>query len=75
MKIIAVVDEQDQAVPARIVDSTICQVIPEVSEEEKEAHLETSFPWFHVRDDIVDFETPNSRWFLAGRSIAKYECR
>jgi hypothetical protein len=37
--------------------------------------LRRAWPWFKIRDEAVMFDQQESRWFLAGRAIASYECR
>jgi hypothetical protein len=75
----AAVDQQGQSIPLAELDSIMCQVVPRLSVEEKAA-LDLSgevkvWPWFRARDETVSFKRSSSRWFLAGRAIASYECR
>jgi hypothetical protein len=74
-----VVNQQGQPIPLKELDGIMCQVVPRLSIEEKAA-LELSgkqkvWPWFRVRDETVFLRRSSSRWFLAGRAIASYECR
>jgi hypothetical protein len=57
----------------------MCQITPRFSAQEREA-LELSgqekvWPWFRFKDQAISFKQSSSRWFLAGRAIASYECR
>jgi hypothetical protein len=79
MKIVAAVTEQGRSTSLEKLDSTMCQVIPVISAEERAA-AEVSvgskiWPWFTVEDGRVQFEDASSRWFLGGRAVEGYECR
>jgi hypothetical protein len=60
-------------------EHVMCRVVARISSEEKAAlqisRLEKSWPWFKIRDENIMFDLQQSRWFLAGRAIASYECR
>jgi hypothetical protein len=75
----AAVNQHGQSIPSAELDSIMCQVVPRLSAEEKAALYlfgkDKIWPWFRVRDGMVYFKRSSSRWFLAGRAIASYECR
>jgi len=61
-------------------DHVMCSVVLSLSDEERAAlgsiGLQKVLAWFQVKDEAIYFsESSSSRWFLAGRSIAAYECR
>jgi hypothetical protein len=75
----AAVNQHGQSIPLAELDSITCQVVPRLSVEEKAALYSSGndkvWPWFRVRDGTVYFKRSSSRWFLAGRAIASYECQ
>lgn len=79
MKIAMVVNQRGQAVPLKKLGQIRCRVMPKFSIEEKAAlalaDVEKVWPWFTIRDEAISFEQAASRWFLAGREVANYECR
>jgi hypothetical protein len=73
------VNQQGQSVSLEDLDHVMCRVVLRLSDEERAAlesiDLQKAWPWFQVKDEAVLFSESSSRWFLAGRSIAAYECR
>lgn len=79
MKMVAVVNEQGRSVPLERLEQIICQVEPGLDAEERAAAAvrtpQSSWPWFSARDEVIQFEDKDSRWFLGGRAVKNYECR
>jgi hypothetical protein len=79
VKIEAVVNRQGHSVSLEELGQVMCRVVPKLSAEERVAldlvGMEKAWPWFKVRDETISFERASSRWFLAGRVVASYECR
>ncbi|KAF2827339.1 hypothetical protein CC86DRAFT_405473 [Ophiobolus disseminans] len=79
IRIEAMVNQQGQSVSLETLDLVMCRVVLELSAEEKAAlelmGSQKVLPWFRLKDGAVLLEESSSRWFLAGRSIATYECR
>ncbi|KAF1843902.1 uncharacterized protein K460DRAFT_368770 [Cucurbitaria berberidis CBS 394.84] len=75
IKIIAATNQQGQSAPLESLSRIICRVIPKISMEEKEMGEQRVWPWFTAEDAVVRFEASSSRWYLAGRSIERFECR
>lgn len=73
------VTERGQSVSLEGLDKVVCRIVPRLSAEERAAlefrGIEKSWPWFKLEDEKVSLEQASSRWFLAGRAIAIYECR
>ncbi|CAI9625947.1 unnamed protein product [Alternaria burnsii] len=71
--------EQGQSISQTRLDKVICRITPKTSAEEQEAvdlGMELKvLPWFATRDGTVQVDDSNSRWFLGGRRIERYQCR
>jgi hypothetical protein len=72
-------NEQGQSVSLEELDDVMCRVTPRLSPVERaeldSTGLEKASPWFKLKDETILFERSSSRWFLAGKAIASYECR
>jgi hypothetical protein len=79
MRIAAVINQYGQPAPLERFKDVICMAEPEVSVEEKAAiefgMKQKVWPWFGVKDGIIELGNEGSRWFLGGRAIQYYECR
>ncbi|KAF2033383.1 hypothetical protein EK21DRAFT_59018, partial [Setomelanomma holmii] len=79
LRIEAALDQRGRSLPLEELSAIMCRVVPKMTEEEKASvyltEMENAWPWFKIRDEVVRFDEQKSRWFLAGRSIANYECR
>jgi hypothetical protein len=75
----AVTNRQRHSVSLEELGQVMCRVVPRLSAEERDAldlaGMEKAWPWFRIRDETISFERASSRWFLAGRAVASYECR
>jgi hypothetical protein len=73
------VTERGQSASLEELDRVMCRVVPVLSAEERAAlvlgSIKKSWPWFKLEEEKVSLEQASSRWFLAGRAIANYECR
>lgn len=79
MRIAAVINQCGQPAPLEKFEDAICMAEPGVSVEEKAA-IEFGmkpkvWPWFGVKDGIIELENEGSRKFLGGRAIQYYACR
>ncbi|ORY15805.1 hypothetical protein BCR34DRAFT_152758 [Clohesyomyces aquaticus] len=80
VKIVALVDVQEQAVALEELTKVVCRVVPVFSREEKSVNTATEsaqriWPSITAEDGTVRFDIYSSRWFLAGREIQSLECR
>jgi hypothetical protein len=74
----AAVDLQGQYLLVEELERVMCQTMLRFSAEKAALELsgqEKIWPWFRFKDQVVLFKESSSRWFLAGRAIANYECR